>query len=201
MLVADVLQLHSCKPSAFLSALPLCCVKVFFSVCHHAAPSELFSTQHSYLTSRYLRWATVSCSTSLPPAHSSGGQHIWRLLLWSAVGSAADQRLVPPGNNVPDISDSSLIMAELTLFHTWVHFVLSFFFSWSSSTWSKTRSAPTAFTTSAPPSTTRRQPWWAWLAVACRTHSSSATAITATSPTSSWQVAALAVRLHLCFSA
>lgn len=57
--------------------------------------------------------------------------------------------------------------------------------SWSSSTWLKTPSAPPAFTTTAPRSTTRRQPWWASVAATYRTLSSSATAVTATSRTSS----------------
>ena len=69
------------------------------------------------------------------------------------------------------------------------HICSSLVCSWSSSTWSRTPSAPAAFTTSAPPSTTHRRPWWASLAAAYRTLSSSATLATATSPISSSQVA------------
>ena len=66
---------------------------------------------------------------------------------------------------------------------------LQFFaFSSSSSTWLKAPLAPPAFTTSVPPSTTHRQPWWASLEAACRTRSNSVTVTMATSPTSSLQV-------------
>lgn len=65
--------------------------------------------------------------------------------------------------------------------------------SWSSSTWSRRPSAPTACTTRPPPSTTRRPSWWIWrvATATCQTRSSWATVTMATSPTSSSQVLAL----------
>lgn len=42
-------------------------------------------------TSRNLLWTLYLTSPPPPTAHSCGGQYIWGLLLWSAVGSEADQ--------------------------------------------------------------------------------------------------------------
>lgn len=146
-----------------------------------------------FLNFFYCCYFLTSCSkccglASLPPAHPRGGQYIWRLFLWSATGIEADQCTFSPGDaeqtHTPTHTQN---VTWQKCFHSTpcFNYLIFFFFSWSSLTWSRAPSAPPAFTTSAPPSTTHRRPWWASPGAAYRTLSSSATVTMATSPTSS----------------
>lgn len=41
---------------------------------------------------------SLTAGSFVPSAHPGGGQHIWRLFLWSAAGIKADQRSFSPGD-------------------------------------------------------------------------------------------------------
>lgn len=81
-------------------------------------------------TSRDLLWTLYL--TSPPPltAHSCGGQYIWGLLLWSAVGSEADQ--CPFSSGVWQQQGRNTLC---TSSHRAPTLFCFFIFSWSSSTW------------------------------------------------------------------